>query len=235
MPGHCTADPNPDSLTSGIFPQVHKSAVVNPLLKKPTLDHNNLKNVRLVPNLSFLSKIREKKVLFQMSDHLCSNSLLNPFKFVYKPGHSTETALFEIVNDVLLSLDNGNISSVTFRDLSAAFDTIDHNILLNCLEHVFGIHGAALQWFSSYPSNRTQTVSINNLKSDPAPVPYGVPQGSVLGPVLFVLYTKPLSDVTERHSIHHQSFADDTQLRKSSPPHHVSELVQSMQECIHDV
>ena len=98
-----------------------------------------------------------------------------------------------------------------------------------------GIHGTALQWYSSYLSNRTQTVSINNLKSDLAPVFYGVPQGSVLGPVLFVLYTTPLSDVTERHAIHHHSNADDTQLRKSAPPHHVSELVQSMQECLHDV
>ena len=76
---------------------------------------------------------------------------------------------------------------------------------------------------------------MNNLKSDPAPVPYGVPQGSVLGSVLFVLYTTPLSDGIERHSIHHHSFADDTQLRKSAPPHHVSEFVQSMQECIHNV
>ena len=70
------------------------------------------------------------------------------------------------------------------------------------------------------------------LKSDPAPVPYGVPRGSVLGPVLFVLYATPLSDVTERHSIHHHSFAHDMQVRKSAPPHHLSELVQSMQECI---
>ena len=146
-----------------------------------------------------------------MSDHRCPNSLSNPFP----TGHSTETVLLEIVNDVLLSLDNGNISSVTFRDLSAAFNTIDHNISLSRLEHVFGIHGAALQWFSSYPSNRTQTVSINNLKSDPAPVPSGVPLGSVLGPVLFVLYTTPLSDVIEHYSVHYQSFADDRQLRNS--------------------
>ena len=143
---------------------------------------------------------------------------MNPFKSAYKPGYSTETALLKIVNDLLLSLDNGNISIVTFLDLSAAFDTIDHNILLSRLEHVLGLHGTALQWFSSYLSNRTQTVSINNLKSDPAPVPCGVPQGSVPGPVLFVLYTTLLSDVIERHSIHNHSFADDTQLRKSAPP-----------------
>ena len=124
---------------------------------------------------------------------------------------------------------------MTFPDLSAVFHAIDHKILLSCLEHVFGMHSTALQWFSSYLSNRTQTVSINNLKSDPAPVSYGVPQGSVLGPVLFVLYTTPLSDVTERHAIHHHSNADDTQLRKSAPPHHVSELVQYMQACIHNV
>ena len=124
----------------------------------------------------------------------------------------------------MLSVDNGNISIITFLDLAAAFDTVDHNILLSRLEHVFGTHGTALHWFSSYLSNRTQTVSINNLKSDPVPVPYGVPKGSVLGPVLFVLYTTPLSDVIERHSIHHHSYVDDTQLRKSAPPHHVSEL-----------
>ena len=170
-----------------------------------------------------------------MSDHLCSDSLVNPFQSAYKPGYSTEIALLEIVNDLLLSLHSGNISIVTLLDLSAAFDTIDHNTLLSHLEHVFGIHSTALQCFSSYLANRTQHVSINNLKSDPAPVLYSVPQDYVLGPVLFVLYTTPLSDVTERHSIYHNSFAEDMQLRKSAPPHHLSKLVQSMQQYIHDV
>ena len=91
-------------------------------------------------NLSFLSKIIEKVVLFQMSDHLCSNSLLNPFQSAYKPRHSTETALLEIVNNLLNSLDNGNISVVTFLDLLAAFGTTDHNNLLSHLENVFGIY-----------------------------------------------------------------------------------------------
>ena len=124
-----------------------------------------------------------------MSDHVSSNSLINHFQSAYKPGRSTETALLEIVNDRLPSLDNGNIFIVKFLYLSVAFDTTNHNILLSRLEHVFGIHGTALQWFSSYRSNRTKTVSINNLKSDPAPVPYGMPQGSVLG--LFCLSSIP--------------------------------------------
>ena len=105
-----------------------------------------------------------------MSDHLFSNSLLNPFQSTYKPGHNTETTLLEIVNDLLLSVDNGKMSIVMFLDLSAAFDTIDHNILLSHLEYIFGMHSAALQWFFSYLSNRTQTVSINSIKFDPAPV-----------------------------------------------------------------
>ena len=140
-----------------------------------------------------------------MSDHLCSNSLLNPFP----TGHSTETALLEIVSNLLLSLDSGNSSVVTYLDLSAAFNTNDH-ILPSHLKYVFGIHGTALQWFCLYLSNKFHTVSINCSRSDPAPVSYGVPQGSVLRPVLFVLSTTPLSDVTEHHLILHHSFADDS-------------------------
>ena len=117
-----------------------------------------------MPNLSFLPKIIGKKFFFKCL-------IISADKL----GHSTETALLEIANDLLLSFDNGNVSIVTYLDLSAVFDTTDHNILLSRLEHVFGIHGTALQWFSSYLSNRTQIVSINNLKTYPAPVPYGVP------------------------------------------------------------
>ena len=224
-----------DSLLSGVFPDVHKQAIVKPLLKKPSLDPNDFKNFRPVSNLSFVSKLIEKVVLSQLSDHLLSNNLFSKYQSAYRPGHSTETALMKIVNDLLLTLDEGKLAVLTLLDLSAAFDTIDHNILLSRLEHVFGVSDTALNWFTSYLSKRIQTVSVGNNKSDPALITFGVPQGSVLGPVLFVLYTAPLSEIMSTHSVLFHSFADDTQLHKSAKPSHVGELVESMEACIQDI
>ena len=174
-------------------------------------------------------------VLSQLSEHLSTNNLFNPFQSAYRSGHSTETALLKIVNDLLLSLDDGNVTLLTLLDLSAAFDTIDHAILLQRLQHDFGIQDIALDWFSSYLTGRTQSVTIQNHTSDPDPIAFGVPQGSVLGPVLFVLYTTPLSTIIAKHSVLYHSYADDSQLQKSAPPPQVPELVQSMQSCITDI
>ena len=114
------------SLTSGIFFKVYKAAIVKPVLKKSSLDHNDLKNCRPVSNLSFVSKIIEKVILSQLFSHLSTYQLFSPFQFAYRTGHSTETALLKVMNDLLRSLDHGNISVLTLLDLSAAFDTIDH-------------------------------------------------------------------------------------------------------------
>lgn len=223
------------SLSSGSFPDAYKSALVKPLLKKPSLDPNELKNFRPVSNLSFVSKIIEKIVLSQLNTHLSANNLLDPLQSAYRPGHSTETALVKITNDLLLALDESKLSVLTLLDLSSAFDTIDHAILLDRLQHIFGIHGTVLDWLTSYLSDRRQTVYIDDNRSDPAPILCGVPQGSVLGPVLFVLYTSPLSDIIDSHSVDHHCFADDTQLYTSSAPQDISIAVDLMQECICDV
>ena len=215
------------SLSSGLFPQVFKSAVIFPLLKKPSLDPNELKNFRPISNLPFISKIIEKLVLVQISHHLSANNLLNQFQSAYRPGHSTETALLKIVNDLLLSLDDGKISLLASLDLSAAFDTIDHNILLHRLQHDFGLSGTVLDWFSSYLSGRIQSVSVHSHTSVPVSVSCGVPLGSVLCPILFVLYTTPLSAVIERHSILHHSYADDSQLQNSATPDRLPDLIDS--------
>ena len=154
-----------------------------------------MKNYRPVSNLSFVSKIIEKLVLSQLSDHLSANCLYNRFQSAYRPGHSAETTLLKIASDLLLALDDGNVSLLALLDLSAAFDKIDHSILLHRLQHDFGIQGTALDWFSSYLTNHTQSISIHCYTSEPAPISFGVPQGSVLGPVLFILYTTSLSTV----------------------------------------
>ena len=103
-------------------------------------------------------------------------------------------------------------------DQSAAFDTIDYKILLNRLSYSFGISGTVFKWFISYLTNRTQSVSVGDLNSLPLPLKYGVPQGSVLCPILFTLYSQPFSDKIREHNISYQKFADDTQLHKASQP-----------------
>lgn len=223
------------SLSSGSFPSIFKSALVKPLLKKPSLNPNDLKNYRPVSNLSFLSKIIEKLVLSQLLEHLTSKNLLSAFQSAYRSHHSTETALLKILNDILISLDNGKVCILTLLDLSAAFDTIDHEILLTRLHTTFGISEIALSWFRSYLSDRNLTVSVNGLLSDSSTLQFGVPQGSVLGPVLFLLYMQPLFDIVRPHSVNQHAFADDNQLYKDSTLEELPRSLISMENCILDV
>ena len=177
----------------------------------------------------------EKLVLSLVSSYLNSHNLGNVYQSAYRPGHSTETALLKVVNDLFLSLNKGNISVLALLHFSSAHDTIDHPILVHLLHTDFGFTDAVLQWFSSYLTDRTHYVSLSNHCSAFAPVHSGVPQGSVLGPILFTMYAKPLSAIIDSHSIIRHSFADDLQLQMSAPPDRIYELFHSMQSCISDV
>ena len=175
-------------------------------------------NFRPVSNLPFLSKILEKVVLAQLESHLSRNNLRDVCQSAYRQNHSTETLLLSVTDSLLCKADNRLVSLLTLLDQSAAFDTVYHKILLNRLSYTFGISVTVFKWFISYLTNRTQSVSVGDLNSLPLPLKYGVPQGSVLGPILFTLYSQPVSDKIREHNISYQKFADDTQLHKASQP-----------------
>ena len=182
------------SMSTGIVPTAMKSALVAPYLKKPSLDKDVMNNFRPISKLSFISKLTERVVLRRLIDHVSSGNLHETFQSAYKPNHSTETALTRIQNDILMALDNKRGVVLVLLDLSAAFDTVDHTLLLACMKRI-GVIDVAHQWFESYLSSRTQIVCLTQTKSDTLELLQGVPQGSVLGPVLFRLYTGPIGQI----------------------------------------
>ena len=184
-----------------------------------------MNNYRPVSNLCLIAKILEKLFLSQVSSYLNSHNLYNACQSAYRPGHSTETVLLKVVNDLFLSLNKGHISVLALLDFSSAFDTIVHPIPVHHLHTDLGFTDTVLQWFSSYLTDRTHYVSLSNHCSAFAPGHSGVPQGSVLGPILITMYTKPLSAIIDSHSIKHHSFADDLQLQMSVHPDRISELL----------
>ena len=175
------------SLSSGIFPKKFKYAFIKPLLKKLILDSTNLKNYRPISNLSFLSKLVERIISNRLLTHLSSHNLLAKFQTAYRNFHSSKAALLHVQNDILVALEAGYSITLLLLDLSAAFDTIDHNILIHLLQHWFGILSTALNLLSPFLSDHYQTVIASNSKSQPVLLEYGVPQGSVLGPLLYSL------------------------------------------------
>ena len=171
-----------------------------PIRKTSSLDKEIFKNYRPVSNLNFISKILERVVAVQLQTHLDEAGLMTPFQSVYRKHHSTESAHLNIHNDILLNMAKGSLTVLTLLDLSTMFNTIDHTILLDRLNLYYGISELALGWFKSYLSGRTHSVKVGCTLSHPAALQYGVPQGSVLGPILFSLYTNLISSIIHSHS-----------------------------------
>ncbi|XP_056444340.1 uncharacterized protein LOC130380935, partial [Gadus chalcogrammus] len=205
------------SLTTGTVPPTLKLAAITPILKKPGADPTDLNHYRPISNLPFISKTLERVVAAQLQSHLDTNNLHEPFQSGFRPKHSTETALVKITNDLLLAADSGLLTILILLDLSAAFDTISHPLLLDRLAGI-GITGAALSWFTSYLTGRQQFVQLSNHKSGCSGVSLGVPQGSVLGPLLFTTYLLPLGTLLRHHGVHFHCYADDTQVYISTKP-----------------
>jgi len=188
------------------------TAEVLPLLKKSGADQGDPTNFRPISNLSTISKVLERLALAQLRPHLLSSVNFCPFQSGYRTGHSTETALLELLNDVYTAGDDRRCTVVIGLDISAAFDTISHKTLLYRLHAEFGLSSTALDWVCSYLSDRRQYVKIGQHASGLFDCSSGVPQGSVPGPLLFAVYVSPVGNVIESFGVRHQQYADDTQL-----------------------
>uniref|UniRef100_A0A3B1JSL1 Reverse transcriptase domain-containing protein n=1 Tax=Astyanax mexicanus TaxID=7994 RepID=A0A3B1JSL1_ASTMX len=227
------------SLLLGQVPSVYKTAAVTPILKKPGLDPSDLNNYRPISNLPFLSKVLERTVACQLQHYLESQNLFEPFQSGFRPFHSTETALVKVINDLLVAADAGALNILLLLDLSAAFDTINHSILLSRLCEL-GIVGTALDWFSSYLTDRKQFISLAGYSSHTSVIKHGVPQGSVLGPLLFIIYILPLGPLLRHFNLDFHCYADDTQIYLSTssinnpPTTHLESCLSAIQNWMKD-
>ena len=199
------------SLQSGSIDGL-KESTVTPILKKAGLDCDLLSNYRPVCSGLFIDKIIQRNVAQQLFQHMTDNDLHISYQSAYKPNHSCETVLLSLINDILLNLDKGLCCVFVLLDNSAAFDLVDHDELISDMENDIGVHGTALEWFRSFLSGRTQATCVNGSISETCNMKYGVPQGSVLGPVLFNIYVRNFIKFVNEAGFTVHGYADDHQI-----------------------
>jgi hypothetical protein len=219
------------SLATGRFPAHFKAASITPILKKSSLPVDNPSSYRPISNLSIISKLLERLVARQLTSFLEQHRLLPPYQSGFRRGFSTETAITKVLSDLLDAVDRGDTALLVLLDLSAAFDTVDHDVLLERLGRSFGVSGDALEWFRSYISGRSQYVRCGGNTSDVADVICGVPQGSVLGPILFIMYTADLASIVAASGLSIHQYADDSQIYGSCHSGSTSILSESVVRC----
>ena len=201
------------SLRDGVFAKTLKEAIVRPLLKKPGLELVAA-NYRPVSNLPFISKVVEKCMLTRLNKHCDDNNLLPEYQSAYRKNYSCETALVKLMDDILWSMETQEVTAVVAIDLSAAFDTVDHNILLNVLEDRFGIKDSSLKWVDSYLRPRSLRVCVGDAYSSVRCLDFSVPQGSGAGPSFYSAYASTMRDIVPA-TVDIHGYADDHALKKA--------------------
>jgi len=182
-----------------------------------------------------MSKVIERLVFLQLSQYLHTNKLLPSVQSAYRSGYSTETAVLKVASDIWDAMDDGKVTLLGLLDLSAAFDMVDHEILIQRLHVSYGISGNVLDWLKSFVTRRHQIVSFNERTAVTTDLLYGVPQGSVLGPLLFVMYTADVCDIVTAHGLGNHAYADDHQMYVHCKPADIKAAVSSFQVCFSEV
>ena len=205
--------------------------------KKPGLPKSDLANFRPISNLNTIGKILERLALSRFFPHVSKSPSFSPLQSAYRKFHSTETALLKLTNDIMETIDSGKITILTALDMSAAFDTLDHITLLHRLQHTFGLSGYVISWIRSYLTDRSSFVKIDSSSSPSTTILTGVPQGSVLGPLLFVLFISPIANVinpdqsNQNNTVSFHQYADDTQLYIGTNSSTLTTQIASIESC----
>jgi Reverse transcriptase (RNA-dependent DNA polymerase)/Endonuclease-reverse transcriptase len=200
------------SFSQGHFPSALKIAQVTPLPKKPNLNTDDPSNYRPISNLNTIGKLLERLALARLRPQIITNPNFSTYQSAYRPKHSTETAALKIVNDLFSSADSSHATLLVSLDLTAAFDTINHGKLVTRLSNEYGFSGNVLSWIETYLLGRKQFVKVGPSSGTTTSCTTGVPQGSVLGPLLFSVYISPISRLIASYNIQHHKYADDTTL-----------------------
>lgn len=212
-----------------------KRAIVRPLLKKHSLDPNDPSSYRPISNLSFVSKVIERIVDIRITEHVSKHHLLPVHQSAYRRHHSTETAILCVMNDMINVLDRGHVGALMLLDMSAAFDTVDHSIMVDVLERRFGVRDSALNWLEDFLTGRSQAIRLGINQTDDVSLKFGIPQGSVTGPKRFIEYAEDVIDQFNKNDLRHHMFADDMQAMASGPPSNALTINSSLASCLSDV
>ena len=223
------------SITECSFPKPLKQAVVSPIIKNSTLDPEAYSSYRPVSSLPFFAKLQEMAIHDQLNSYIDDSQLYGKYQSAYKSNHSCETALVKIVNDIKVSNLSGDNVIIVLLDSSAAFDTVDHTILLHKLKTLFNIENPALNYIHSYLVNRSFMIKIKKEHSTPRDLSFGVPQGSLLGPLFYNLYTKEIENIILQHGLKVHSYADDIQMYTTFKSDGIDKMKLTLKGCLDDV
>ncbi len=222
------------SLSTAVVPKELKVSIITPIYKRKQLPVDQLSSYRPIAQMPFVAKLLERHVSQHLRLYMENNAINDVFQSAYRPNHSTETAVVKIFSDICLSLGVRRQVILCLLDLSSAFDTLKHSILIQRLSDV-GIRGTALEWFRSYLTDRSASIKVNNHVCKPTDVQYGVPQGSVLGPALFNIYCLPIGNIIRNHNISYHIYADDSQLYLDFSNSDEKVVVERLQACVSEL